>query len=573
MTIHNTEIASIFNRLADLLEIGNENPFRIRAYRNAAMTITGLSKNVADLVKENADLSELPGIGKDLADKIKIIVLTGELPLLQEIEKKIPAVLCELLKIEGLGPKRVRAIYLNLNIRSVADLKKCIENGKLRSLKGFGEKTEANILAGIQHIKEASERLKLSDSISIANNLINYLKKCKDVIKVECAGSFRRRKETVGDLDLVASSKNTKRVIEYFSKFDEISAVLSKGETRSSVRIHSGIRVDLRVVAPDSYGAALIYFTGSKNHNIAIRKIALKKKLKINEYGVFKGKKQISGKTETEVYRQIGLPYIEPEMRENNGEIELAKDNKLPHLITLEDICGDLHCHTKATDGSATIAEMAQKAQELNYEYLAITDHSKHLAMVFGLNKKSLFQQIKLIDKLNSKLKKIVILKSIEVDILENGDLDLPNDVLKELDFTVCAIHSKFNLTKKQQTKRILRAMDNPYFNIFAHPTGQIINKRQPYHLDIEKIMLSAKERNCYLELNAQPGRLDLNHVYCRLAKALGLKVVISTDAHSVTQMEGMRYGIYEARRGWLERKDVLNTYSLQDLIKAFKRK
>lgn len=573
MTIHNSEIAALFNRLADLLEIADENPYRIRAYRNAAMMISSLSKNVADLVEAEADLTTLPGIGKDLAEKIKVIVLTGELPILKELEHTIPPVLCELLKIEGLGPKRVMALYKNLQIKTVADLKKSIATGELRKLKGFGPKTEAAILAGTTHVKEYSERVKLNDALPIVNNIIQYLKKCNEVRQIDCCGSVRRRKETIGDIDLLVSAKNTNKVVQHFIQFDEVATILSKGVTRGTVRLHSGIQVDLRVVAPQSYGAALIYFTGSKAHNIAIRKIALKRKLKINEYGVFKGKKPLSGKTENEVYQQIGLSFIEPEIRENNGEIELAQQHKLPHLVSLDAICGDLHCHTLATDGTASIEEMAQKAQELGYEYLAITDHSKHLAMVFGLNKKTLFQQIKLIDKLNACLKNFVILKSIEVDILENGKLDLPNTILKELDFTVGAIHSKFNLTKAQQTERIVRAMDNPYFNILAHPTGRLIHKRQPYEVNIEKIMLAAKERNCYLEVNAQPERMDLNEIYCKLAKELQVKVAISTDAHSISQLENMRYGVYQARRGFLEEKDVINTFKLADLKKAFIKK
>lgn len=572
MAIHNIEIAAIFDQLADLLEIENENPFRVRAYRNAARVITGLSKNVADLIKEDVDLTELPGIGNDLAEKIKTIVKTGELPLLKETETHLPPILTELLKIEGLGPKRVQLLYKKLGIQSLSDLKKKIVSGKLRELRGFGEKTEKKILAGIEHAKAHSQRTKLADSMSIVENLLTYLKQSKYVKQVECAGSFRRKKETLGDLDIIVASDNNQKVIEHFIHFDEIATIISKGSTRAAARLHSGIQVDLRSVPPESYGAALVYFTGSKAHNIAIRKIAQKKKLKINEYGVFKGKKKIAGKSEEEIYRQIGLAYIEPEMREDKGELDLAKKNKLPHLITLKDIRGDLHCHTKTTDGNVSIQAMAEKAKALGYQYIAITDHSKHLAMTHGLNEKTLFEQIKLIDKLNANLKNIVILKSIEVDILENGSLDLPSKILKELDFTVCSIHSKFNLSFKKQTERIIRAMDNPYFHILAHPTGRLINQREPYEIDIERIMLSAKERNCILELNAQPERMDLDDTYCKLAKEIQLKIAISTDAHSKSQMDYMQFGIYEARRGWLEASDVVNTYELTKLRKLLKR-
>lgn len=572
MTIHNTEIAARFNKLADLLEIANENPFRIRAYRNAARVIGNLSKNVTDLVNENYDLTELPGIGDDLAQKIETIVKTGELPLLKKMEMRFPPILTELLNIEGLGPKRVQLLYKKLGIKSLIDLKQKIDEGKLRKLKGFGEKIEKKILVGIQHVKQYSVRTRFADAVKIADSIIKYLKTSKYVKQIECAGSFRRRKETVGDLDIIVSSDNNKNVIEHFIRFDEIATVISQGVTRSTVRLHSGIQVDLRSVAPESYGAALIYFTGSKAHNIAIRKIAQKMKLKINEYGLFKNKKQVAGKTEDEMYRHIGLKYIEPEMREDKGEIELSKKNKLPHLISLKDIRGDLHCHTKQTDGNASIQMMTEKAKDLGYQYIAITDHSKHLAMTHGLDEKALLAQIKLIDKLNSKLKDIVILKSIEVDILENGSLDLSNDILKELDFTVCAIHSKFNLSQKKQTERIMRAMDNPYFNILAHPTGRLINKREPYEVDMEKVMSSAKEKNCILELNAQPERLDLNEDYCKFAKELNLKIAISTDAHSQSQMDYMQYGIYQARRGWLEANDVINTYGIKQLKKLFSR-
>jgi len=572
MAIHNIEIANIFNKLANLLEIANENPFRIRAYRNAARVIGGLSHNAADLVEDGGDLTGLPGIGKDLAEKIRIIVKTGELPLLKKMEKRVPPVLNELLKIEGLGPKRVQLLHKKLGIQNLNDLKKCIESGKLRKLRGFGEKAEQKILSGMQHIREYSQRVKLVDAITIERSIIQYLKKSKYVKKVECAGSFRRRKETVGDLDIVVASSDTKKSIEYFVRFDEIATVVSQGNTRSTVRLHSGIQVDLRSVPLESYGAALLYFTGSKAHSIAIRKLAQKKNLKLNEYGIYKGNKKVAGKTEEEMYRQIGLAYIEPEIREDRGEIELARKHQLPRLITLKDIRGDLHCHTNATDGDASIEMMAQKAQELGYQYIAITDHSKHLAMVHGLNEKRLFAQIKLIDKLNSKLKNIVILKSIEVDILEDGSLDLPTNILKELDFTVCSIHSKFNLNSKKQTERIIRAMDNPFFNILAHPTGRLINQREPYEIDLEKIMESAKERNCILELNAQPERMDIDDIHCKIAKELRLKMAISSDAHSKSQMDYIKFGVYQARRGWLEATDVINTRTVSELKKLFRR-
>lgn len=572
MTIHNSEIAAVFNTIADLLEISNDNPFRIRAYRNAARVVSGLSKNAEELLSEGFDLAELPGIGKDLASKIKTIVKTGKLPLLNQLKKRIPAVLTELLKIDGLGPKRVRQLYQECGIRSMDDLTHSIESGQLLELKGFGDKLVQKIRGGMSRVDEYSKRMLLADAFSIAESIKRHLKKSPAILRMECAGSFRRRKETVGDLDFVVDATNNLKAIEHFLKFDEIQEVVSHGETRSTVRLHSGIQVDLRAVKAASYGAALLYFTGSQAHNIAIRKLAIQKKLKINEYGVFKGTKAIAGKTEKDVYQQIGLEYIEPELREDRGEIPAAKAGKLPQLITQDNIRGDLHCHTKATDGNASLEAMVNKAKESGYEYIAITDHSKHLAVARGFDRKRLLEQIKAIDKLNAKLKGIVILKSIEVDILEDGKLDLPNSVLKELDLTVCAVHSNFNLSKTKQTQRILRAMDNPYFNILAHPTCRLINQREACQLDLEKIMHAAKERGCILEVNSQPERMDLDDIHCRMAKDIGVKLVISTDSHSTAQMENMRFGVFQARRGWLEAKDVLNTRGLQEFRKLLAR-
>lgn len=572
MTIHNLEIADKFNRVANLLEIEGANPFRIRAYRNAARVIASCTKNMADLIAKGDDLRKLPGIGQDLANKISTIVATGELPLLKEIEARTPAVLNDLLKIQGLGPKRVQVLYKKLGIRSIRDLKTAILAGKLRKLAGFGEKTEQNILQGIQHVAEYSARIKLSDAFPIADALLHYLKNIKGTAQVICAGSFRRRKETVGDLDMLVAANAGKKIIDQFVAYNEIDNIVTQGETRSTVHLHSGIQVDLRVVPTQSYGAALLYFTGSKEHNITLRRIAQQKKLKINEYGVFKGKKQIAGKSETEIYRLLGLRYIEPEIREERGEIEAARKNRLPKLITLNDIRGDLHLHTNATDGDASLEAMAKAAEDHGYEYIAITDHSKHLTVAHGLDKKALFKQLKTIDKLNAKLKKLVILKSAEVDILENGDLDLSNDILKELDLTVCSVHSTFTLSQKKQTERIIRAMDNPYFTILAHPTGRLINKREAYPIDLERIMAAAKERGCILELNAQPDRLDLNDIHCKMAKEWGVNIAISSDAHSTMQFDNMAFGIYQARRGWLEKANVVNTRSLKQLMALLKR-
>lgn len=572
MPIHNIEIAEKFHKLANLLEIEGANPFRVRAYRNAARIIGGLTKNASDLIQRGEDLSELPGIGKDLAEKIKILVETGELPLLQEIETRLPPVLNELMKIEGLGPKRIQILYKKLKIKNIDDLKLAIEKGRVKKLKGFGEKTQQNILQGIEHLNQSMVRVKLADAIPIVNSIINYLKHFKGIEQIECAGSFRRRKETVGDLDIVVSANKGAKIIDHFVGFSEVTEILSQGSTRSTVHLHSGLQVDLRVVPKTSYGAALLYFTGSKEHNIAVRKMAMQKNLKINEYGVFKNEKQIAGRTESDIYKQLGLSYIEPELREDRGEIEAALEGHLPKLINLDDIRGDLHCHTQDSNGHDSLEDMVKAAQSCGYDYIAIADHSKHPHVTHGLDKKALLNQIKKIDQLNGKLKNFVILKSIDVAILEDGSLDLPDTILKELDLITGSIHSKFTLSREKQTERIMRAMDHPYFNILAHPAGRLINKREPYSFDIERIIIAAKERGCLLELNAQPERLDLNDRHCQMAKEMGLKIAISSAAHSTLELNYMQFGLYQARRGWLQQSDVINTLSLKDLKKALAR-
>lgn len=571
MPIHNVEVAAIFYQLADLLEIQGANPFRVRAYRNAARIIQGLPHDLDVMLKAGDDLTELPGIGDDLAEKIKTIIETGELPYLKQIQKKLPPILSELMLIEGLGPLRVQMLYKKLKLKTRDDLKKAIEKGRLRQIRGFGEKMEQKILKGLAEDIHPARR-KLAEMTPIVESLLTYLKKNPDIKDVEYAGSYRRRKETIGDLDFLVTTDRQKEVADYFVNYDEVENTLSKGTTRTTVKLHSGIQVDLRAVPEKSKGAALLYFTGSKEHNIALRKMALKKKLKLNEYGIFKGTKSLAGKTETDVYALLDLPYIDPEIREDRGEIEAALANQLPKLIQLQNIRGDLHCHTNQTDGIASLEQMAKAAEAKGYEYLAITDHSSKIAFAHGLDKKALFAQIKAIDKLNAKLKKLVVLKSIEVDILENGLLDLPNEVLKELDLTICAVHSQFHLAPDKQTERLIRAMDNPYFNILAHPTCRLINKRPPLSLDIERLLIAAKERHCIMELNAQPDRLDLNDLHAQLAKRLGVKIAINSDAHQVEQLNLMQYGIYQARRGWLEKSDVVNTLTLQKLRKVLKR-
>ncbi|MFC1512680.1 DNA polymerase/3'-5' exonuclease PolX [bacterium] len=573
MPVHNEEISDILEKTADLLEIKGDNPFRIRAYRNAARTVASLTHNLVDMVNQGQDLSHLPGIGKDLAGKLEEITKTGTFTLLKQLEKEMDIDIMTLGKIRTLGAQRIKILYKKMGVHNIKDLEKVVKQKKVRALEGFGEKTEKAILDGIKRLKSMEFQIMLFKAERIAHDLVSYLRHDKDIYDIIEAGSFRRKKETIKDLDILVTCKDPMKIMKKFAKYEDVVKVDSLGEKKSSVFLRQGLQADLRIVPRQSYGSALHYFTGSKEHNIAVRNIAVKKKLKINEYGVFKNEKQVAGKTEKSVYEQVGLPYIEPELRENRGEIELGLKNKLPKLVTLEDIKGDLHLHSNYSDGSNTIKEMALAAKEFGHEYIAITDHSKRVTVANGLDEKRLYKQIKEIDKLNESISGITVFKGIEVDILENGKLDLPDSILKELDVVVCAVHSKFNLSYEKQTERILRAMDNPYFNILAHPTGRLINQRAAYEVDIERIIKKAKHAGCFMELNAHPDRLDLNDVHCMTAKENGVKVAISTDAHSAQGLKFLRFGINQARRGWISSKDVINTRSLTELKKLLKRK
>jgi len=572
MPVHNSDVTAVLSTLADLLEIDGANAFRVRAYREAARTIDGLPRNVAEMVGGDRDLSELPGIGKSMVEKIEEIVETGSLEQLEKLKKKVPGELSELLTLPGLGPKRVKALHDKLGIEDRDDLAAAARDGRVRELEGLGKKTEEKILDELEKRRDGEKRLQLTEVEDVAETLVEYLRGVEGVKQAVIAGSYRRRKETVGDLDILVTCKRGSPVMDRFVEYDEVEEVVSQGSTRSAVRLRSDLQVDLRVVAEVSYGAALHYFTGSKAHNIAVRKIGVGKKLKINEYGVFRGERRVAGRTEEEVYEQVNLPYIEPEMREDRGEIDAARKGKLPKLITREDLRGDLHSHTKATDGKYTLEEMAEAAKERGYDYLAITEHSKRLTVARGLDEKRLRRQIGQIDKLNEKLDGVRLLKGIEVDILEDGSLDLDDEVLAELDVAVCSIHSKFDLPADKQTERVIRAMDNPHFHILAHPTGRMLGQRGPHGLDVERAMEAALERGCFLELNAQPERLDLSDTHCKLAKDMGLKLALSTDAHSTSGLDYIRYGIDQARRGWLEPGDVINTRKWGDLKKLLKR-
>lgn len=572
MPVHNADIAAVFEEIADLLDIEGANVFRVRAYRNAARTLQELSRDVRAMLQDGRDLTELPGIGDDLAGKIREMVDTGRCAALDKLHQRLPPAVTELLKIPGLGPKRVRTLYHELDIHTVEQLQRAVRDHRVRELPGFGEKTEVRIAEALEVHAGGAGRFKLATAAQYAEPLVAWLRAVAGVRQVVVAGSYRRCRETVGDLDILVTADAGSPVMERFLAYDEIAEVLSHGSTRSSVVLRCKLQVDVRVVEPESYGAALHYFTGSKAHNIAVRRLGQEKGLKINEYGVFQGEKRIAGETEESVYRAVGLPFIPPELREERGEIEAARAGRLPQLVQLTDLKGDLHAHTKATDGRNTLAEMAGAAKQRGFEYLAITEHSRRLAVAHGLDPVRLAKEIDEIDRLNEQLRGITLLKGIEVDILEDGSLDLPDDLLGRLDLVVGAVHSRFDLSRARQTERILKAMDHPHFTLLAHPSGRLIAQREPYDVDMLRIIRKARERGCYLELNAHPERLDLLDTYCQAAKEEGVLVSINSDAHSVLDFDNLRFGLGQGRRGWLEKRDVLNTRSLKELRPLLKR-
>lgn len=568
MPVHNEDIASVFDEIADLLEIEGDNPFRIRAYRNGARTLRELGRDISTLIEQGEDITRLSGIGKNLASKIHEVLETGHCQSLDKLRKKLPADLTGLLKLPGLGPKRVHALYHELDIHGHEQLERAARDGLIQHLPGFGAKTEARILQAIQAHVDTSRRIKLVVAGHYAESLVTYLQSARGVKKVQVAGSYRRARETVGDLDILVIAAQGRSVIEHFIAYDEVDSVLSQGTTRATVILRSGLQVDLRVVPQDSYGAALYYFTGSRSHNIAVRRIAQKQGLKLNEYGVFRGDTRIAGESEDDMFHAIGLPFIPPELRENRGEIEAAHAGLLPELVELDDLRGDLHAHTRASDGHESILQMANAAKSRGLEYLAITEHSRRLVVAHGLDSKRVLAQIESIDAFNTKGHGITLLKGIEVDILADGSLDLPDRILAKLDIVIGAVHSRFDLTRAKQTRRILRAMDNPNFTLLAHPSGRLIDRREPYDVDMPRIIRHARERGCYLELNAHPERLDLLDTHCQLAREEGVLISINSDAHSIADFDNLRFGIGQARRGWLEKQDVLNTRPLTALRK-----
>ena len=569
----NQEIADILIHISEILDIQGENPFKIRAYIKASQTIENLTYQLSSL-EDKDRIMELPGIGEGIAKKIKELLETGKLKYYEDLKKSEYAPLIELLRIPGMGPKHAKLVHDELGVKSIAELKKAAEAGKLRELPGLGEKVEQNILQGIQQVQKFKERYSLAFIYPRAQNIVEELKKIKEIKQITLGGSLRRMKETIGDVDILVASDKPKPVMGAFVNLPQTAKVLSEGNTKASIMTKDGFQVDIRVVKPISFGAAQHYFTGSKAHNIRIRSLGIDKGLKINEYGVFKGQKNIAGKTEEEVFKSVGLPYIPPELREDQGEIEAAQNNQLPHLIELNDLKGDLHVHSDWTDGNNSIGEMAKAAQKRGYQYIAVCDHSPTIGITNGLTPQRLKKHNEEIGKLNERMaqtqggKNFRILKGIEVDIRSNGQLDFEDEILKGLDIVVGAVHTKFTQNKEEMTKRIIKAIENPYVDIIAHPTGRLIGKREPYQVDMDKIMDACKANSKVLELNAYPERLDLSDLNCRKAKGKGVKIAISTDAHADAHLEWIKFGVATARRGWIEPEDVINTLPLTRLLR-----
>jgi len=571
--MQNPDIARLFDEVADLLEIQDANPFRVRAYRNAARTIRDFPEPIADLVRAGTkDLTDIPGIGDDLAEKITDIVTTGELPLRKQLASKLPAGLLDLLRIPGLGPKRVKLLYKKLKVKSAADLAAALDKGRIQKLKGFGPKMEEKMRAGLGQAQVGERRMLLNEAETQATAVVASLEAGGGIRQIEVAGSYRRRRETIGDLDIVVTSEDSPRAMDRFVAYGEVAEVISKGETRATVKLRGGLQVDLRAVEPDAYGAALLYFTGSKAHNIELRKIAQEQSYKLNEYGLFTGTRRAAGKTEEEIYAKLGLDWIPPELREARGEIALAREHRLPHLVEVKDVRGDLQMHTSATDGKGTIEDMAHAARALGYHYIAITDHSKRVTMALGLDAKRLREQWKAIDARNATSRGFTILRSVELDILENGKLDLPDDVLADADYVVATIHYGLNQSEKELTRRLVGAAEHPWVDAIGHPTGRLVGKREPYAFDFDALCRTCAATGCLLELNGHPERMDLPDTLAAAGKQQGVRFVLSTDSHQPGNLPFMKYAVYLARRAGLEAGDILNTQPLAEFRKGLKR-
>lgn len=575
--MNNQEIAKVFYKIASYLSMDNV-PFKPYAYEKAALSLEATEEDVEKIYKEKGfeGLKTISGVGEGIAKAIEEYLKTGKIRQYEQMKKKMPVDINALIAVEGLGPKKVKVLYQKLRIKNLKELEAAAKKHKIAPLFGFGEKTEKNILEGIEFLKRSKGRMLLGEILPEARKIEEKLKSLKEVENISSCGSIRRRKETIGDVDFLVTSKSPQKVMDYFVKLPGVVKIWGKGRTKASVRIKDGFDMDIRVVPKKSFGSALQYFTGSKDHNIVLRKIAIDKRLKLSEYGLFRGPRMIANFTEEQVYNALGMDWIPPEMRENRGEIELSRTHNLPKLIELKDIKGDLHYHSDWDGGSDSIMEMVRAGKELGYEYIGVSDHTKFLRIEHGLDEKQLIKRNKEIDKINAKLKekgeKLRVLKGCEANILSDGSIDIRDDVLAQMDFVIAGIHSAFKIDRQKMTERMIKAMENPNVDIVSHPTGRILGKRDEYQIDIEKILRVAKETKTILEINAHPVRLDLNDVNIKKAKEIGVKMIINTDAHSKEQLHLMEYGVYQARRGWAGNKDIINAWPLDKLLKFLKR-
>jgi DNA polymerase (family 10) len=590
--VENLEVAQVLEEVADLLEIRGSNPFRIRAYRNAVRTIRGLTRPLAAMLAEGEELTELPGIGKEMANHVRELVEFGELRMLEELGREVPRTLTDLIRLDGVGPKKAKKLWESLGVKGVDELEALIPTGRLEALEGFGKKSVEKIGQSIEDFRKHQGRFLLSEADVLVAPLVKHLQETPGVERVEVAGSYRRRKETVGDIDLlVLCQENEEEVMARFAGYPGAVRVEAAGETRGRILLRSGLPVDIRILPRESYGAALHYFSGSKEHNVAIRTLGVRRGLRINEYGVFRvgepgqgdgsvegrrakevesegtgtpSDERVGGEMEEDVFRAVGLPWITPLLRENRGEIDAAREGCLPALVSVEDIRGDLQMHSTWSDGENSIREMAEACKARGYEYLSLTDHSQAVTVAGGLKPDRVRSQWEEIDLIRGELAGIRLFRSLEVDILKDGSLDMPDEILQGLDLVLISVHSFMNMGKTEMTDRVIRGMQHPEVDILAHPTGRILNRREPFALDVEEILQAAAELDVAVELNAHPERLDLHDGHLRRAKELGVRVAINTDAHSARDLGLIRYGVDQARRGWLEASDVLNALSLE---------
>lgn len=576
----NQEIAALFDEIADILELRGENVFRVNAYRRGARTVEGLARPIEDVAAEGA-LPELPGIGKDLAAKIAEYLEKGSMSYLEELRAETPAILIDMLRIPGVGPKTAVRLREELGVASLEELQQAALDHRIRNLPKMKAKTEENILKGLEFLSRSGGRTPIGVALPLARRIIAELEKLPEVKRIQAAGSLRRFRETVGDIDILCASSAPERVTARFTGLDEVERVLASGSTKGSVVTREGIQADLRVVEEEAFGSALNYFTGSKEHNIRLREIAIKRGMKLSEYGVFKAARgkggakdiRVAGKTEEEVYKALGLPYIPPEIREDSGEIEAARAGRLPALLEISDIRGDLHCHSTYSDGEATLEEIAAAAKKRGYSYMLVTDHSQGLHVARGLPPERLRRQMDEIDRLNERLKGFRLLKGSEVDILPDGSLDMREDLLERLDLVYVAIHSSFKMKRDAMTRRVVAALEHPRAHILAHPTGRLIGVRDAYEIDMPAVIAAAARTGTAIEINAHPARLDLDSGNCRLAAEAGVLIAIGTDTHALPELDYMIYGVGTARRGWLTKENVINTFSARELLSLYRKK